>query len=386
MTANDILFSILRAEICGVEIDKNVANLIDDDLLKKLYLTAKKHDMVHIVALWLSKSRISMLSKAQDYFLSKFVFAIRRYEQMNKDYECICKILEEEKIPYIPLKGAVIRDFYPEPWMRTSCDIDILVKEEDLERAAKAISEKLSFKSDGSRDYHDISMFSESCTHLELHFNIKENMENIDGVLSDVWKYSQSDTDGGYRYKMTNEFLLFHIVSHMAYHVKCGGCGIRAFIDLYLLENNLSYDESKLLCLCEKCSIDTFRKAVEKLSAVWMGQQEHDELSKQLEEFILDGGLYGDIESAAAIKQTKNGGRTKYLLTLVFQPYEVLKEKYPVLKKHKWLIPFYQMKRWCKLAVTERGRYAGCYLKAGKSFTESEIDKKVKLFKVLELY
>ena len=31
-----------------------------------------------------------------------------------------CAVLEEAKIPYIPLKGTVLRDYYPEAWMRTS--------------------------------------------------------------------------------------------------------------------------------------------------------------------------------------------------------------------------------------------------------------------------
>ncbi|MBO4954226.1 MAG: nucleotidyltransferase family protein, partial [Clostridia bacterium] len=36
-------------------------------------------------------------------------------------------------IDFMPLKGAVIRQYYPEPWMRTSCDIDIHVKKDRLE-------------------------------------------------------------------------------------------------------------------------------------------------------------------------------------------------------------------------------------------------------------
>ena len=42
-------------------------------------------------------------------------------------YNSICSALNRESIAYIPLKGSVIKDLYPESWMRTSCDIDILV-------------------------------------------------------------------------------------------------------------------------------------------------------------------------------------------------------------------------------------------------------------------
>jgi hypothetical protein len=51
---------------------------------------------------------------------------------MKHEFERICLVLEKAKIPHIPLKGSVLRKLYKEPWLRTSCDIDILVQEETL--------------------------------------------------------------------------------------------------------------------------------------------------------------------------------------------------------------------------------------------------------------
>lgn len=386
MNVNDIMICILRAQICNQEIDRKVLELIDANMLKSLFVTAKKYDVVHIIALWLEQYKVQMSENVTEHFRKSLALAVYRYEHMNYDYERICKTFEEEKIPYIPLKGLVIRDFYPEPWMRTSCDIDILVKEEDLKRAMTALEEKLSFKSDEKRNYHDVSMYSKNNTHLELHFNIKENMNYIDGVLSDVWKYAVIDEGSKYKYKLKSEFLLFQIISHIVYHIKCGGSGIRAFIDLYLLEKNISYDEAELSRLCGQCSIEIFRKTVEKLCAVWMQNEEHNTVTKQLQNFIFDGGLYGSIENVVAIRQSKAGGKTKYVFTLIFQPYEIMKEKYPVLKKYKWLIPFYHIKRWCNLALSGRGKKVVCYLKSDKGFAEDENDKKIQLFKNLGIY
>ena len=47
--------------------------------------------------------------------------------------EC-CNALEKAQIPFVPLKGSVIRKYYPEAWMRTSSDIDVLVHKEDVEK------------------------------------------------------------------------------------------------------------------------------------------------------------------------------------------------------------------------------------------------------------
>ena len=122
----------------------------------------------------------------------------------------IIKLLEENKVDYLPLKGSIIQAYYPEPWMRTSCDIDILVKEEDLARAVDTLKEKLAYTSDDRRNYHDISLYSPNGVHLELHFSIQENMESIDDLLSRVWDYAVLVEGREYQYQQTNEYFLFH--------------------------------------------------------------------------------------------------------------------------------------------------------------------------------
>lgn len=67
--------------------------------------------------------------------LQQIVFrVVYCYKRMNYEYEQVCDALEKAEIPFIPLKGVVIREYYPEPWMRTSCDIDILVREKNLKK------------------------------------------------------------------------------------------------------------------------------------------------------------------------------------------------------------------------------------------------------------
>ena len=264
--------------------------------------------------------------------------------------------------------------------MRTSCDIDILVNEDCLDRAVQVLSEKLSFTTKGNRDFHDISLFSESGTHLELHFNIMENMDNVDKLLDKVWDYAVPSQEGSYRYEMTNEYLIFHNISHMSYHFVNGGCGIRPFVDLYLVEKNLTYDEKRLSQLCEECGIDKFRIAVERMSKVWLENLPEDELTARISNHIFSGGLYGNLETGSAIKQAQQGGHFKYVMSRVFQPYNVIKEKYPVLKKHKWLMPVCQVRRWFFVLFNKRDGISK-HLRAGKNVSKNEIDEKLMLLK-----
>lgn len=386
MTFNRLLFSLIRSEILQQELSCGIVDDVDRETLKQLFITSKKYDITHIIASALLKSPLKDNPDVVNNFTKEIALAVYRCESMNSDYRCICEVLEQTKIPYIPLKGSVIRSFYPEEWMRTSCDIDILVKEEDLDRAVEEIGDKLGFSCKGQRDYHDISLFSKTGTHLELHFNIKENMPDIDKLLDKVWDYAEPQSQDSYHYEMTNEFLLFHNLAHMSYHVLNGGCGIRSFIDIFLLEKKLEYNDELLCSLCCECGISAFKEQIEKLVGVWFDNKEHDDVSLELEEYILSGGLYGNLNTASAIMHEKAGGKWKYIASRVFQPYSILQEKYPVLRKHKWLMPVCQVRRWVNILTTDRRKKIVRHINAGDSVSVQESARKIRLLTKLGLF
>ena len=80
-----------------------------------------------------------------------------KYIKRNEELNSITRALDNDGIPYIPLKGAVIKQLYPEPELRTSSDIDVLVREKDLDNAVKAVETTTDFKFE-SRNYHDVQM------------------------------------------------------------------------------------------------------------------------------------------------------------------------------------------------------------------------------------
>ena len=158
---------------------------------------------------------------------------------IEREQQTIYKLFEDNAIEFIPLKGAVIRQYYPEPYMRTSCDIDILVHEEDLERAKNALVSALNYKSSEKISFHDISLFSLGGIHLELHYNLKEKRQNLDELLGKVWDYAVNTKEGKYFKLQSPEFYIFYHIAHMANHFLRGGCGIRTFIDLYFIEKHI---------------------------------------------------------------------------------------------------------------------------------------------------
>ena len=353
--------------------------------LADLYRLSKRHDLAHLVGASLSKA--GLFENAHE-ILEKFekqqYLALSRYENLQYEINRICRVFDEVKIPYILLKGAVVRDMYPEPWMRTSCDVDVLVREEDFDKAVAALTDRIGYKVDGNKNFHDIDLLSESGVHLELHFSIKEDIPELDRVLSRVWDYAHKTYEASQRYDLSSEFLLYHLIAHAAYHFVGGGCGVRPMIDIYLLKNKLDYDESVLIQLCEESEIGKFYTSVTKLCACWFEGEEHIVLTDEMQKFILQGGTYGTKEAHIAARQEARGGKRGYVMSRIFAPYSVLKQRYPQMRGRA-MTPIYQVRRWVDVARDGGARRSMQELKINSSLDIESVRTVQNLMKQLKL-
>lgn len=343
-----ILFALIRSAILGTEMADAEKALCSSELLSELMKISKRHDVAHLVALGLKNN--GLLSPEDKEAEGEVVRAVFRYERLNHDYKKLCSALEAAEIPFIPLKGSILRAYYPAPWMRTSCDVDILVHREDVERAISCLTENLKYTA-GGRGTHDVSLYSPLKNHIELHFDLVEEgrANNAIEILRSVWENCFSCGECKYRFEMSDAFFYFYHVAHMAKHFEGGGCGIRPFIDLYILDNMENADRDGRNKLLERGGLLKFAEAARELSLVWLEGKETSDLSRKLESFLLHGGAYGSFDNRVALQQKKKGGRVGYMLSRAFIPYERLVRYYPVLEKHRWLMPAMQVRRWFML-------------------------------------
>ena len=343
----ELLFALLRSAIGEKATDENISSLSDEQL-SRLIAISKRHDISHLMALGLKQNSLFPEKETE---IDKNIFkAIYRYERLNFEYAKLCEALESGEIPFVPLKGSILRRYYPEAWMRTSCDIDILVHREDLEPAIAYLSENLKYV-EKERATHDVSLYSPSGIHVELHFDLVEEGRANDAieVLGRVWENLSLCEGKSYWHEMTDEFFYFYHIAHMAKHFETGGCGIRPFIDLWILDNIEGIDRGKRDELLSKGDLLQFANSARRLSKIWFGAEEHDGLSLKLQGFILHGGVYGTVENRVALQQKKRGGRIGYILSRIFVPHAKLKRYYPILEKYPWLMPFMQVRRWFML-------------------------------------
>ena len=160
MSISNLLIALLRAELCD---DYSAIPQFPEErkqkIAEKVFALAEKHDLGHFIyepmkacGLLTSASELESKLKQQQ------MLAVFRYKRMEHELSSLSALFEEAKIRFIPLKGSVIRKYYKKPWMRTSCDIDILVKESDIDAAVELITSKLGYKAELEKHYHDISL------------------------------------------------------------------------------------------------------------------------------------------------------------------------------------------------------------------------------------
>ena len=372
------MFILIRSVVCGYDLSDGDlfalrSALQAEDAKKALYELSDKHDSAHIVAAGLEKHGLIGGDAYSQKFAKKQFVAVYRYEKINYELGELTRTLEEAGIDHIPLKGSVLRGYYPEPWMRTSCDIDVLVNLDELETAAQTLVEKLGYERK-SKTSHDVSMFTRGGVHVELHYDLLEDgiVNSVARVLANAWETSTLSEGKKHQRVFTDEMFYFYHVAHMAKHFIHGGCGVRPLVDLWILDNKVAHGDAREKLLRDG-ELLQFCRSAGALSRVWLDGEEHSALTLKMEKYLLSGGAYGNFDNLTVMQNRKKGSKFKYIMQRIFLPYDEIKYGYPILQKHKWLLPFYWVRRWFKLLDKRTARRVAWETKRTSEMSSDEI-------------
>ncbi len=380
------MFELIKSVLFGVELTNEIKLNIDEEVCKQIYLLSKRHDIAHIVWYALKKAKLDLSQEIKKRFEREQMIAVFRYERQNYELKRICAEFEKAHIDFIPLKGAVLRELYTEEWLRTSCDIDVLVKKADFEMASELVQTNLGYVPEVVST-HDIGFTTMGDTSIELHYSLIEDLQfgNLDKPLQDVWETAKINQNTKHHYLLPNESLYYYNLAHMAKHFVHGGCGIRPLMDLMLMKEKLNVNQEKLDEMFINGELEKFREQAELLSKIWFCGETHTELTLKIEQYILDAGVYGSSINQLMINQAKKGGKSKYAFSRIWLSYSLLKKQYPILEKQKWLYPFCQIARWFRLVFGGRLKYSMTELRNNRRVKEKERDDVVALLGELGL-
>lgn len=273
---------------------------------------------------------------------------------------------DEVGLDHLYLKGVVVKECYPEPYMRAMGDIDVLFRREDMEKARALFVEKIGFQHHMDMEAHDIFMRDRDLI-VEAHRSIDvESDEERWHVFSDPWAHAKRER--GSRFAFEPEYFLLHLLRHLAKHLLSSGIGLRSILDigLYVGKMQAHIDQESLKTLLEHSRLDRFCANVMSLNRILFGIDPVPSLDEEavsdpafideIVAYIATSGVHG---TAAGFNQQAVGmtretmkrgstgkGRVSYLIRVAFPPRKALRDQYAYLRTRGWLLPIAWIQRW----------------------------------------
>ena len=331
---------------------------LDKMNLSQLFEVAQRHTLTAICAYALESAGI--YDKAFTEAKNK---AIRKNIILDAERENVFAEFEKAGIWYMPLKGSVLKDYYPKIGMRQMADNDVLFDSSES-YTVKSIMLDLGFEvEDFGESNHDIYHKPPVCN-FEMHtalFLSKYSGETICDYYSNVKHKLIKDDACKFGYHFTNEDFYIFMIAHEYKHFTLSGTGLRNLVDRYVFLSkfsdrlDLSYIENEL----SKMGIAEYEMDARKLSFKLFNGVILSDNEKELLDFYIFSDTYGTFEKSIQNRLKKNGGGliaiVKYISDRFFVPissknqfYKAYVAEYPLFYKHKILLPvlpFYRLGR-----------------------------------------
>lgn len=256
-------------------------------------------------------------------------------EQMQKE-------MEAKGLYNMPLKGIRTKLRYPQDYMRSMGDLDVLCKPEQ-DKAVKAAMEDMGYGDFQQGRKHD-HYRREPYILVEMHREMVAASSPFFRYFRDVWERAELLPGCKFSCVMTTEDEYIYNLIHMVEHFRDGGVGLRFVMDVYVYESFVELNREYLLTQLKKLGLDVFYGNAVKLAMHWFREDEADELTRRMAQFVLSGGVYGTAETAKANAVSKSG-RLGFLLRACFPGYREMCSMYPWLEKFPIALPVTWMMR-----------------------------------------
>ena len=345
-----LYFDVLYLLSCAANSQKADKSKIDTMDLDALYALCKEHSISALV----SSVLLEHIREKREWYTKWSEEQMKAlYRDMNFATERakILAFLEKNGIWYMPMKGIVLKDYYPQPELREFADNDILI---DASRAGdvREFMLKNGYRAKEGDSGHVDEYEKEPCFNFEMHRALYHtNNPVFYDYYKDVKNRLLKDDGNRFGYHFSDEDFYVFMVSHAYRHYRDNGVGIRSLSDIYVYNKALGetldygYIEEQL------ANIDSldFEKQMRDLARKAFGDSNpaFSEVEEKVLLYYFGSGTFGT-EEQAAINHMKHltgeadfsaSGRRKYWLKRLFD-LEQYKQDFPRAYKTKILIPF----------------------------------------------
>lgn len=353
---NNTYSLLLYLVSCAVNKKKADIKKIEDADLNKLFIAAKQHSIVALVAFVLEDAGMdSCLIK--DFIIEKEK-SIKKNIILPAEYNKISNFLTQNKIWHVALKGFYIKDLYPKFGMRQMADIDVLVDNNFIKKINKYMLQNGYYLAEKNNILHN-TYLKPPVYNIEVHKTIitKDSPKNWNNYYKDVYKKLIPDYEGAYSHHFNDEDFYIFTLIHAYRHYITGGTGLRSFLDLYIYRKNKKLNDDYIKTELKKLGAQNFDcLAVNLANKIFSGNS--FELTKKEEEmlgYIIKSGTYGLYSNNVlnSLKELNKNGKTpqflvkfKYIFKRLFPGFRFMKNNYTILQKLPFLLPFVWFFRW----------------------------------------
>lgn len=312
--------------------------------------------------------------------------------------EMILEEYEKSRIECIPLKGYVLKGFYPKPDMRTMGDIDIFYNEKKTLKV-RQVMKNMGFKIVKVEDKHD-KYYKKPFMTLELHKSLMGRAEPYASYYKDVWNKMKTRDNSQYIYEFSKEDFYIFLLVHFTKHFENSGTGVRSVLDIWVYNkkfyNEMDWDYIK--DELKKIKLDEFEENIRGLSEFWfdnkMVEGKKHEFYNLLGEYILSSGVYGTVKNSVMVAMGKkfeeksHGKKSKYIygFRMIFPGLEGMKKRFNILNRFPFLLPVFWVFRLVRGILFRRERafrsVESVYSASDKELAEIlDLHKKAGLYK-----
>ena len=348
--------AVIYLASCAVNETKPETDKIAGTDLEELFSFASCHVMSAAVAMALESAGFR-----NDYVKNAISFSVRKNTFFEAANNSVLKSLEEAGIWYMPLKGAMLKNYYTRFGMREMSDHDILfdaTRAEDVKRIMESLGFMTKHFGEGNHDIY----YKEPLCNFEMHRGLfgSSHDEKFYEYYAGVKDRLIKDDGNNYGYHFSPEDFYVYMTAHEYKHYSAGGTGLRSLLDVYVFlkkfEGLLDFDY--VSNEAEKLGLSEFEEKNRGLALNLFGSNELTSGDREMLEYIVHSGAYGNIENIVRNRLRKYGsgriGKIKYVLSKVFPTAKSMKSTYPKLCEHKIYYPALVIFRLMKAVTLKR--------------------------------
>lgn len=323
---------------CAVNEQKADPDRIADADLDAVYSFAEKHMLAAAVGLALADAGVQTPKFRQAVAMAK-----RKTVVLNSERAAVCQALNQAGVWHMPLKGSVLKDWYPQFGMRESADIDLLF-DPQREADVKAIMIAQGYEVQSYGDGHHDVYFKKPLTNMQMHVALfgPGYPEALNAYFGDVKTRLVPKAESEFAFTPDDFYLYF--VAHAWDHFEKGGTGLRTVLDTYVMLRHLTLDMDAVSAACAQLGIGAFEEKNRTLAMHLFGDGALTDADREMLNYMLGSGAHGTLQNAVRSKVRRYGGgpagKIKYIFKRLFLPMGTIRRHYPTFYKYKILIPF----------------------------------------------